>query len=112
MYDSLFGELIPEGSETAFYALYAVTDKGSSIFGPVIVGAITDMTGEIRPAFWFLAVLIALPMPLIYMVDVARGKREGAALARAHLIEVTAAEDTHEVEAEHTYETDSDESLY
>lgn len=46
---SLFGELIPEGFEAAFYALYAITDKGSSIFGPAIVGAITDAYGEIRP---------------------------------------------------------------
>lgn len=46
---SLFGELIPPGSEAAFYALYAITDKGSSVFGPAIVGAITDVTGEIRP---------------------------------------------------------------
>lgn len=46
---SLFGELIPPGSEAAFYALYAITDKGSSVFGPAIVGAITDATGDIRP---------------------------------------------------------------
>lgn len=84
-FHSLFGELIPEGSEAAFYALYAVTDKGSSVFGPVVVGAITDATGEIRPAFWFLAVLIALPIPLVYLVDVERGKREASALAKAHL---------------------------
>jgi MFS transporter, UMF1 family len=45
----VFGELIPPGYEAAFYALYAITDKGSSIFGPAIVGAITDATGEIRP---------------------------------------------------------------
>ncbi|MGG6499257.1 UNVERIFIED_CONTAM: MFS transporter, partial [Bacteroidetes bacterium 56_B9] len=50
---SLYGELIPPGSEAAFYALYAITDKGSSVFGPAIVGAITDATGDIRPAFWF-----------------------------------------------------------
>lgn len=46
---SLYGELIPPGSEAAFYALYAITDKGSSVFGPAIVGAITDANGEIRP---------------------------------------------------------------
>ncbi|CAJ2500904.1 Uu.00g037570.m01.CDS01 [Anthostomella pinea] len=78
---SLYGELIPPGSEAAFYALYAITDKGSSVFGPVIVGAIIDATGEIRPAFWFLAVLVALPAPLIYFVDVQRGKFEGEKLA-------------------------------
>ena len=79
---SLFGELIPPGSEAAFYALYAITDKGSSVFGPAIVGAITDATGDIRPAFWFLAVLIGTPIPIMMLVDVERGKREGAALAR------------------------------
>lgn len=79
---SLFGELIPPGSEAAFYALYAITDKGSSIFGPAIVGAITDATGDIRPAFWFLAVLIGLPIPIMFLVNVERGKKEGAALAR------------------------------
>lgn len=31
---SVFGELIPPGNEAAFYALYAITDKGSSVFGP------------------------------------------------------------------------------
>jgi UMF1 family MFS transporter len=46
---SLFGELIPRGYEAQFYALYAITDKGSSVFGPAIVGAITDRWGEIRP---------------------------------------------------------------
>lgn len=79
---SLYGELIPPGSEAAFYALYAITDKGSSVFGPTIVGAIIDRTGSIRPAFWFLAALVGLPAPLIYFIDVERGKREGEKLAR------------------------------
>ncbi|KZL81273.1 autophagy protein atg22 [Colletotrichum incanum] len=78
---SLYGELIPPGSEAAFYALYAITDKGSSVVGPAIVGAIIDRSGDIRPAFWFLAVLVGLPAPLMWSVNVARGKREGEKLA-------------------------------
>jgi UMF1 family MFS transporter len=78
---SLYGELIPPGSEAAFYALYAITDKGSSVFGPAIVGAIIDASGHIRPAFWFLAALVGLPAPLIWFVNVDRGKREGEKLA-------------------------------
>lgn len=46
---SLYGELIPRGYEAQFYALYAITDKGSSVFGPAVVGAITDRYGSIRP---------------------------------------------------------------
>lgn len=79
---SLFGELIPPGSEAAFYALYAITDKGSSIFGPAVVGAITDATGDIRPAFFFLAILIGLPIPIMSLVNVERGKIEAMGLAR------------------------------
>lgn len=79
---SLFGELIPRGYEAQFYALYAITDKGSSIFGPAIVGAITDAYGEIRPAFFFLAVLIGLPFPILMLLDLDRGKSEGMELAR------------------------------
>ncbi|KAF2760700.1 MFS general substrate transporter [Pseudovirgaria hyperparasitica] len=78
---SLFGELIPPGYEAAFYALYAITDKGSSIFGPAVVGAITDATGEIRPAFFFLAAMIASTFPFILLVDVQRGRRDGSAMA-------------------------------
>lgn len=78
---SLFGELIPPGFETAFYSLYAITDKGSSVFGPAIVGAITDRYGEIRPGFVFLAALIFLSLPLMLLVDVDRGKRDAIELA-------------------------------
>jgi UMF1 family MFS transporter len=78
---AFYGEIIPPGSEAAFYALYAITDKGSSAVGPAIVGAIIDSVGTIRPAFGFLAVLIALPIPLLYFVDVQKGRADAVALA-------------------------------
>lgn len=78
---SFYGLLIPPGSEAAFFALYAITDKGSSAVGPAVVGLIVDATGTIRPAFFFLAVLIALPLPLIWMVDVEKGKEDAARMA-------------------------------
>ena len=102
---SLFGELIPPGHEAAFYALYAITDKGSSIFGPAIVGAIVDGTGDIRPAFWFLACLIGFPIPIMFLVNVERGKREGSALAREEISNLSHADDSIdtsvEADAEH-----------
>ena len=57
---SFFGQLIPKGHEVAFYALFAITDKGSSAIGPAVVGRVVDATGSIRPAFWFLTVLVAV----------------------------------------------------
>lgn len=78
---SFFGELIPPGYEAAFYSLFAITDKGSSVVGPLVVAMITDRYGEIRPAFFFLAILIFLPLPIMLLVDVDRGKRDALALA-------------------------------
>ncbi|KAF1972456.1 hypothetical protein BU23DRAFT_599553 [Bimuria novae-zelandiae CBS 107.79] len=71
---SVYAPLIPEGSEAAFFALYAVTDKGSSAVGPALVGWIVNRAGTIRPAFAFLAVLVVLPGPLLWWLDVERGK--------------------------------------
>lgn len=34
-----------------------------------------------RQAFWFLAVLVGLPIPLMRLVDVERGRRDGMALS-------------------------------
>lgn len=78
---SFFGLLVPPRAEAAFFALYAVTDKGSSAVGPAIVGKIVDATGTIRPAFAFLAVLIALPIPLIWCVDVEKGRADAINMA-------------------------------
>ena len=78
---AFYGEIIPPGSEAAFYALYAITDKGSSAVGPTLVGLIIDKVGTIRPAFGFLAVLIALPLPILYLVDVKQGHADAVALS-------------------------------
>ncbi|KAG9231633.1 autophagy-related protein 22-like protein [Amylocarpus encephaloides] len=78
---ALFGRLIPEGKEAAFYALYAVTDKGSSAVGPAVVGMIVDRTGTIRGAFVFLAFLVLMPIPLIWYIDVEEGTEDGRRMA-------------------------------
>jgi UMF1 family MFS transporter len=78
---SVYAPLIPEGSEAAFFALYAVTDKGSSAVGPALVGWIVDRAGTIRPAFIFLAVLVLLPAPLLWMLDVEKGRGDARELA-------------------------------
>lgn len=79
---SFFGLLIPPGSEAAFYALYAATDKGSSFIGPAVVGMLIDATGQVRAGFFFIAVLIVLPIPLVWMVNSDKGRREGLAMAK------------------------------
>lgn len=79
---SVFGELVPPGSEAAFFALYAVTDKGSSVFGPTVVGLLTDRFGDVRVGFWVLVGLVGLPMGILRKVDVERGRREAGRVAK------------------------------
>ena len=78
---TVYAPLIPEGCEAAFFALYAVTDKGSSAFGPALVGWIVDQAGTIRPAFIFLSVLVMLPVPLLWHLDVEKGRENARIMA-------------------------------
>ncbi|KAJ3064096.1 Autophagy protein 22, partial [Podochytrium sp. JEL0797] len=43
---SLFSQLVPPGSESEFFSLYEITDKGSSWIGPLIVAAIDGTTSN------------------------------------------------------------------
>jgi MFS transporter, UMF1 family len=79
---SIFGSLIPPGMEAAFYALYAVTDKGSSVIGPAIVGRIIDSTGSIRMGFWFLSVLMISPAPFFWFVNLEKGRSDAIMMAQ------------------------------
>ena len=73
---SFYGQLAPRGKEASFYALFAITDKGSSAVGPAVVGRVVDRWGTIRPAFWVLVVLIGVPVGIVWFVDEDRGRRE------------------------------------
>ncbi|AOA60954.1 Autophagy-related protein 22 [Komagataella phaffii CBS 7435] len=78
---SLYGLLIPPGQESIFYSVFSVTDKGSSILGPLIVGLIIDKTHNIRYCFYFLFGLLILALPIINALDVSRGMEEAKDLA-------------------------------
>ena len=47
------GELIPRREEARWYGLFPIMDKSSSFHGPLVVGVIGDLTGNIRYAFLF-----------------------------------------------------------
>lgn len=75
---SLFSFLIPPGEESRWYGLYSITDKSSSFVGPLVVGIISDLTGNIRNAFFFLAAMMWVSLPLLGRVNVLEGKEDAA----------------------------------
>ncbi|KAI0065158.1 MFS general substrate transporter [Artomyces pyxidatus] len=78
---ALYAEIIPPGEEARWYGLFSITDKSSSFLGPLIVGVIADTTGNIRYAFFFLVLMLWAALPVLWGVDVERGRADAQALA-------------------------------
>lgn len=77
---SLFSLLIPKGKESVFFSLFSITDKGSSIIGPIITGLIIDRYHNIRYSFFFLLFLLIISIPIFASLDVERGEKEAKEL--------------------------------
>jgi len=73
---AFYAELIPKGEEAKWYALFSITDKSSSFVGPLVVGLIADVTGNIRYSFFFMVFMIWLAVPILLSVDVERGRTD------------------------------------
>lgn len=77
---SVFSLIIPKGQESIFFSLFNVTDKGSSIVGPVLIALLTDKTHNIRYAFYLLFLLLIISLPIFNSLDISRGKQEAQEL--------------------------------
>lgn len=72
----MFSELLPPGMESEFFALYEITDRGSSWLGPLLVAVITDALGNVRYGFIMLLILLLISLPPLLLVDVKKGKKD------------------------------------
>lgn len=68
--------MIPRGEEARWYGLFSITDKSSSFLGPLVVGVIADVSGNIRYSFFFLVGMVWVAVPILGSVDVERGRRD------------------------------------
>ncbi|KAF8198395.1 autophagy-related protein 22-like protein [Mycena galopus ATCC 62051] len=73
---AFYAELLPPGEEARWYGLFSITDKSSSFIGPLVVGLISDATGNIRYAFFFLVFMIWAAVPVLMSVDVETGRKD------------------------------------
>jgi len=73
-YRAFFAAFVPKGHEAEFYSFYAISDKGSSWFGPLIVAGIRQATGTMRWAILYLSAFALLAIPMLqFMVDENKG---------------------------------------
>ncbi|KAI0247007.1 autophagy-related protein 22-like protein [Lactifluus subvellereus] len=76
---ALYAEIIPPGEEARWYGLFSITDKSSSFIGPLVVGLVADLTGNIRYSFLFLVAMLWIAIPVLAGVDVERGRADAHA---------------------------------
>lgn len=62
---SIYSIIIPKGKESIFFSIFSLTDKTSSIIGPFVVGFIINIFHGLRGAFWVLALLLIISIPIL-----------------------------------------------
>ena len=66
---TLYSDLVIPGKEAEFFALYEISDKGSSWLGPLVIGEIFRATRNINAGFVYLIVMTIFPALLLLTVD-------------------------------------------
>jgi len=79
---SIFAQMIPTGKEAEFFAIYEVSERGTSWTGPLVFGLVNQWLGNMRPAILSLIFYFVVGLGLlIFIVDVPRAIRESKAFA-------------------------------
>lgn len=67
---SMFSTMIPAGKEGEYFALYEISDKGTSWLGPLAFGVALSLTGSYRLALLSLIVFLVAGMILLLRVKI------------------------------------------
>merc|ERR1711879_101511 len=70
---SIYSSLIPPGKESAMFAFYEITDKGSNLIGAAVTVAIHTTFHSYLPVFWYILLEFALALTILFFVDVEQG---------------------------------------
>lgn len=73
---TMISEVIPEGKEFLFFALFSVCGKTSAFIGPFCTSAISARSNNVNDSFIFLFVLGALSCIILFFIDIDRSRRQ------------------------------------
>jgi UMF1 family MFS transporter len=73
---SLYSQMIPREREAEFFSFYEISDKGTSWFGTLLFGLVTQWTGSMRTAIFSLIILFVSGLVLLITVNVPRAIKE------------------------------------
>jgi len=69
---SLFSQMIPAGRESAFFGIYAISERGTSWIGPIAFGLVAQFTDSYRPAILALIGFFVIGSIILLFVDADR----------------------------------------
>ena len=78
-----FTHLIPPGQESEFFGIFEVSDKGSSILGPIVIGVTFQLTGMLRYAVVYLVIIHIAALAVLSVTDFEQGARDCSSLRMA-----------------------------
>ena len=73
---SLYSQMIPAGRESAFFGIYAISERGTSWLGPLLFGLIAQLTDSYRPAILALIVFFIVGSVILLFTDTANAIHE------------------------------------
>ncbi len=73
---SLFSQMIPAGRESAFFGIYAISERGTSWLGPLVFGLVAQLTNSYRPAILTLIVFFVVGSLILLFTDTNKAIRE------------------------------------
>lgn len=73
---SVFSLMIPKGSESEYFSLYEISERGTSWLGPLLFGLALQFTGSYRIAILSLITFFIVGIALLVRVNVAKAQLE------------------------------------
>jgi hypothetical protein len=77
-----FTVMIPKGHEAEFFSFFAISDKGSSWIGPLVVAAIRQGAGSMRYSLVYTGFMCIVPIPLFLIINQKKAIKQAHALGK------------------------------
>jgi len=86
---SLFAQMVPQDQEAEFFAIYEISERGTSWMGPFLFAVVNQVAGNLRPAMLSIVAFFVVGLVVLSFVNVSRAiaesgrERSGARVIRA-----------------------------
>src|SRR5262249_1697933 len=77
---SLFSQMIPKGRESAFFGIYAISERGTSWIGPIVFGLVAQLTDSYRPAILALIAFFVIGSLILFFTNTEKAIHEAGNL--------------------------------